>query len=131
MDLFWDTSAVVPLVFDELHTASALQAYQKGAGFFAWDWLAVEAEAALSRRKARNSEWEKWSEISRLFQWVHLPSHEWPEIRKLNRHWMLRAADAAHLYAFRRVCSILPDLRLVTFDDEQLSLASKKGFRLF
>jgi len=130
MDLFWDTSAVVPLVFDELHTSPALRAFQQGDGFFAWDWLAVETEAALSRRKARDSEWEKWSEISRLFQWVHLPPHEWIEIRKQNRQWMLRAADAAHLYAFRRVCSILPDLRLVTFDDEQRSLASKKGFHL-
>jgi len=131
MDLFWDTSAVVPLIFDEQHTLGALQAYQKGEGFFAWDWLTKETESALSRRKARNSQWEKWSEISKLFQWVHLPQNEWADIRKQNRNWMLRAADAAHLYAFRLACSILPDLRLVTFDDEQLSLASKKGFRLF
>ena len=130
MDLFWDTSAVVPLIFKELHTASALKAFERGEGFFAWDWLAVETEAALSRRKARSSQWEKWGEISRLFQWVHLPPPEWLEIRKQNRIWMLRAADAAHLYAFSRIARILPEVRLVTFDEEQRALARKKDFRL-
>jgi len=130
MDLFWDTSAVVPLIFDELHTSAATQAFERGERFFAWDWLSVETEAALSRRKARNSQWEKWSEISRLFQWVHLPPHEWLEIRKQNRHWMLRAADAAHLHAFSRMARLLPQVRLVTFDEEQRALASKKDFRL-
>jgi hypothetical protein len=43
---------------------------------------------------------------------------------------MLRAADAAHLYAFSRIFRILPDLRLVTFDEEQRALATKKDFRL-
>jgi len=130
MDLFWDTSAVVPLIFNEPHTPLALRAFQQGEGFFAWDWMAVETEAALSRRRARNSQWEKWSEISQLFQWIHLPPQEWSEIRKQNRHWMLRAADAAHLYAFSRIFCILPDLRLVTFDEEQRALATKKDFRL-
>lgn len=72
-----------------------------------------------------------WTEIRALFQRVHLPPNEWAEIQKCNRSWRLRAADAAHLYGFRRVFSILPGLRLVTFDEEQRTLASKKGFRLF
>ena len=130
MDLFWDTSAVVPLIFDEPHTLGALQAYQKGEGFFAWDWLTIETEAALSRRKARSFQWEKWSEISKLFQWVHLPQNEWADIRKQNRDWMLRATDAAHLYAFSRISRILPEIRLVTFDEEQRALATKNDFRL-
>ena len=110
--------------------ARTLQAYQKGEGFFAWDWLTLETESALSRRKARNSQWEKWSEISKLFQWVHLPQNEWADIRKQNRDWMLRATHAAHLYAFSRISRILPEVRLVTFDEEQRALATKNDFRL-
>ena len=131
MDCFWDTSAVVPLILREVHTPPAVTIYQQGVTFFAWDWMQLETEAALSRRQAQRQEWETWGKIRALFQWVHLPPNEWAEIQKCNRSWRLRAADAAHLYAFRRVFSIRPDLRLVTFDEEQRALASKKGFRLF
>lgn len=131
MECFWDTSAVVPLIFREIHSPAAQAAYGQASSFFAWDWMQVETEAALARRQARERDWKSWTEIRALFQWVHLPPNEWAEIQKYNRSWRLRAADAAHLYAFRRVFSILPDLRLVTFDDEQRALASKKGFRLF
>jgi len=130
MDGFWDTSAVVPLIFRETHSPNAQAAFRQADSFFAWDWMQVETEAALARRHARERDWRSWTELRGLFQWVHLPSGEWPEIQKLNRIWRLRAADAAHLYAFRRVSAILPELRLVTFDDEQRSLASKQGFRL-
>jgi len=130
VDGFWDTSAVVPLIFREVHSPSAQTAFRQADSFFAWDWMQVETEAALARRQARERDWKSWVEIRGLFQWVHLPLHEWPEIQKQNRSWCLRAADAAHLYAYRRVASILPDLHLVTFDEEQRSLASRKGFRL-
>ena len=130
MESFWDTSAVVPLIFRENHSSKAQTAYGQADSFFAWDWMQMETEAALARQQARERDWKKWSEIRALFQWIHLPTGEWPEIQKWNRSWRLRAADAAHLYAFRRVSAILPDLYLVSFDDEQRSLASKKGFRL-
>lgn len=130
MDLFWDTSAVVPLILQERHTDLALAAFAEAERFFAWDWMTVETEAALARRQARASQWEKWQELTRLFQWIHLPTNEWDEIRKRNRRWMLRAADAAHLYAFSRLSLLLPETRLVTFDEEQRRLASSKGFRL-
>lgn len=130
MDGFWDTSAVVPLVFREIHSPSAQSAFRQAESFFAWDWMQAETEAALARRQARERDWKSWAEIRALFQWVHLPTGEWPEIQKQNRSWRLRAVDAAHLYAYRRVAAILPDLRLITFDEEQRALAAKKGFRL-
>ena len=130
MDGFWDTSAVVPLIFREIHSPSAQAAFRQTNAFFAWDWMQLETEAALARRQARDRDWKSWAEIRGLFQWVHLPTNEWLEIQKQNRTWRLRAADAAHLYAFRRVSAILPDLCLVSFDDEQRSLALKRGFRL-
>ena len=130
MDLFWDTSAVVPLILQEKHTHLALEAFAQTERFFAWDWMAVETEAALGRRQARTFQWEKWQELSQLFQWIHLPTNEWNEIRKRNRRWMLRAADAAHLYAFSRLADILPEARLVTFDEEQRRVATTRGFRL-
>ena len=43
---------------------------------------------------------------------------------------MLRAADAAHLYAFSRISRIRPEIRLVTFDEAQRALATKNDFRL-
>lgn len=131
MDLFWETSAVVPLIFQESHSPQARKAYGLANSFFAWDWMQVETEAALARQQARERDWHLWSEIRALFQWIHLPPGEWTEIQKINRTWRLRAADAAHLYAYRRAASILPNLQLVTFDQEQRFLASKKGFRLF
>ena len=130
MDGFWDTSAVVPLIFREIHSPRAEAAFRQAESFFAWDWMQMETEAALARRQARDRDWKSWADLRGLFQWIHLPPGEWPEIQKLNRSWRLRAADAAHLYAFQRVSALLPHLRLVTFDEEQRALALKKGFRL-
>jgi len=127
---FWDTSAVVPLIFREIHTPRAQATYDQAESFFAWDWLQVEVEAALARRQAQIKNWQTWEQIRPLFQWIHIPSPEWAEIRKQNRSWHLRAADAAHLYAFTRLASIRPSLQLVTFDQEQLALARRKHWTL-
>ena len=49
---FWDTSALLALVFDEPHSASASEALEATTEFHAWDWLTVEAKASLTRRRA-------------------------------------------------------------------------------
>lgn len=130
MDCFWDTSAVVPLILREVHTPPAVTIYQQGVTFFAWDWMQLETEAALSRRQAQRQDWETWGKIRALFQWVHLPRTDWSEIQNCNREWRLRAADAAHMYAFTRLSSIRPSLRLITFDSDQIILAQRKRWPL-
>lgn len=126
MDCFWDTSAVVPLILREVHSRRAVTIYDQVVNFFAWDWMQLETEAALSRRQAHRKEWETWERVRALFQWVHIPRTEWLEIQNYNREWRLRAADAAHMYAFTRLNSIRPSLHLITFDADQLVLAQRK-----
>jgi hypothetical protein len=70
---FWDTSAVVPLIFREIHTPRAQATYDQAESFFAWDWLQVEVEAALARRQAQTKNWQAWEQIRPLFQWIHIP----------------------------------------------------------
>jgi hypothetical protein len=45
MHLFWDTSAVIPLIMREPHTARAHRAHAAGRRALAWSWMRVEAEA--------------------------------------------------------------------------------------
>lgn len=128
MRLFWDTSAIVPLIFQEPHTASALRARAATHQAFAWNWMRVEAEAALLRRKVRPAEWKNLEKLFSVFIWLDLDSGDLSSLCRFNKPLGLRAMDSGHLFVFSKAHSADEALSLVTFDQEMRGAAEKRGF---
>lgn len=123
MHLFFDTSAVVPLLLQEPGSKAAGEAYVAGETFYAWNWMRVETEAALVRRRADAATWRNWRSLQRCFMWLGLPESATGEVSAFNRELGLRAADAGHLFVFEKATAAIQDLRLVTLDKEMAAAA--------
>jgi len=131
VELFFDTSAIVPILIEEPHSEKAIQAWTKAKNVWAWRWLQVETEAALSRRKAPAVAWQKWHQVSAVFGWLDIDDRQYSQLRVFNRTLRLRAADAGHLYTFHLAVPILPELKLVCFDQEIIRAAEVLGLDCF
>lgn len=127
MQTFWDTSAIIPLLLKEPHTIEAQAVWTKSTRAWAWRWLILETEAALSRRKARAEAWSQWAHLSASLTLIDLNSARWDALRAFNRGLGLRAVDAAHLFIFERASTAIPGLQLVTFDQEMSVAADRLG----
>ena len=124
MRLFLDTSALVPLLVAEVHTAAAQRAWRDADSIFAWEWMRVEAEAALLRRQLLGQTQTALNELCAAIHFVASPDGWIPELCRFNRPLRLRAADAGHVYMMSRCAESVPDLHLVTFDEEMKHAAT-------
>jgi len=131
VNVFFDTSAVVPLIFREPRSAQARQAWNESSLRIGWQWLRVETEAALCRRKGNAAAWSLWRKIETGIHWVEPDGEWWEHLKVFNRGVGLRAADAGHLYVMERCAASVADLVLVTFDGEMANVAKKRGVGLF
>ena len=131
MILFWDTSAIVAAVQQEPHSDAARKAVAAATCSFAWAWLKVEAESALGRRGATALQWAELAKQLAALRFEHIPQEELSRLCSQNREWRLRAADAGHLFCFTRVAAVIPDVQLVTFDDEMLAVARRLALPLW
>lgn len=127
---FFDTSAVIPLVLKEERSNEIDGHWSDFTERWAWSWLIVEAEAALTRQRADAIAWRQWGRISRSLTLVELSSQDRRILCAFNRGIGLRAADAAHLFLFDRLSQQLDDLQLVTFDREMSQAATETGMAL-
>ena len=127
MELFFDTSAVVPLILAEPHSRRAIETWDQATRVWAWRWLQVEAEAALGRRRAEARAWRQWRSVSSAMTWLDLEARMWPQLCAFNRPLRLRAADAGHLYTYTGAASVVPNLKLVCFDTEMREAAKALG----
>lgn len=124
---FFDTSAVVPLLLMEPHSEAAGQLWETTTGRYAWQWLRVEAEAALVRRRAPSVAWSHWRTLETTINWIE-PQKGWQtSLRLFNRGIGLRAADAGHLYVMEQCQQSIPSLQLITFDLEMRDAAKARG----
>ena len=130
MELFFDTSAVVPLLLDEPFSKKACLAWERANRVWGWRWLQVEAEAALCRRKAPATAWRQWAQLSAGFNWLDLETKSFPLLRAFNRPLRLRAADAGHLYTLQLATQVIPSMKLVCFDKELKRAAKLLGLDL-
>jgi predicted nucleic acid-binding protein len=124
MRVYFDTSAVIPLVLAEKHTEAVRSAWPNISDRWAWSWLVVEAEAALVRQKADADAWTEWSRVLRSLNLVELNPSDHGALRAFNRGLGLRAVDAGHLFLFDRLSREVDGLQLLTFDRE-MSQAAK------
>jgi predicted nucleic acid-binding protein len=127
---FWDASAVVPLLFEEKNTATAEEIILGSEQVFAWEWMWVEVEAALVRRKGNSGDWNHWNQIRNRFIGVVYPDPFMESLLTFNRQLGLRAADAGHVYVFETLTQDLPDLHMVTFDREMAAAVKTLGLNL-
>lgn len=124
MRVYFDTSAVLPLVLVETHSEPMRSAWPNFTERWAWSWLVMEAEAALVRQKADADAWSEWARVARSLTLVELNPHDHGALRAFNRGLGLRAADAGHLFLFDRLLREIDGMQLVTFDRE-MSQAAK------
>lgn len=127
MDVFWDTSAMVALLLQEPSSAAARAAWTRTSRAWAWRWAVMEAEAALSRRKAPPSAWSQWAVLQGSLRLLDLDPAHWEALRAFNRGLRLRAADAAHVFVCERAATAVPRLNFITFDTEQAAAARSIG----
>jgi len=125
--VFFDTSALVPLVLRESNSREAASVWRECTEAWAWDWMKVEAEAALTRRKADTRAWSAWRSLSGNFNLGTLNPDQFDALRAFNRSASLRASDAGHLFVFDKMLDALPDLQLLTFDTEMTAAANRMG----
>jgi predicted nucleic acid-binding protein len=119
------------LVLDEVHSAKSLKAMEAGKRFLAWDWIQVEAHAALFRRKAAPEEHKSMQTILGQFELLSFDSQEYPAIQKILRKHKLRAADAGHLHCLLNAKRLAPEVSFVCFDHELTKAAELEGMQLF
>jgi len=128
--VFFDTSAWVPLLLREAATENMRTAKKQVSEIWAWEWMRVETEAALTRRKATPQSWIVWKELQTEVSWVDLDSDQTDSLCSFNRALGLRAADVGHLFVFDRLFAELPDLVLLTLDGEMAAAARRIGLPL-
>ena len=131
MHAYWDTSALVALVFKEEHSVIAQRASEATHAIYMWEWGRVEAEAALSRRGAGKEDWQYLDEIFSATTWISTDRKFLAAVARANREWKLRTMDAGHLYAARCLGAGLPRLLLVSFDLELCAAAAQVGLECF
>lgn len=138
MVIFWDTSAIVPLLVAE-PTSSAVAGVARASRFLVWWGTAVECLSAIARREGDGTLSREGAEQAR--QRLRVLRESWSEVnpseqvrenaeRVLLRH-PLRAADALQLGAALRWAENSPrDHRFHTLDGRLSEAARKEGFEL-
>ena len=137
--IFWDSSAIVPLLVDESHRDTLLGLLRREPGMIVWWGASVECASAIARREREGflGAPEAGQALDRLRTMVG----EWNEVlatdavrgtalRMLRVH-PLRAADSLQLAAAFVAAEHDPaSLDFVSLDDRLIEAASREGFRI-
>ena len=135
---YWDTSALVPLIFPEAESERMKRLYAQEPEICTWVFTPVELASALSRRRREGIPAGALLEARRLL--LNL-QREWREIREilavreqairlLDAH-PLRAADALQLAAALAAAGDRPEsVEFVTLDDRLAEAARREGFKV-
>jgi predicted nucleic acid-binding protein len=136
---FWDASAIVPMLLEEVWTPQAQALADVDSDMFVWWGSKVECVSAVSRVERTSPHEAKaiaiaYDRLNRLAERWHEvePSEVVREaaIRLLRVH-PLRAADALQLAAAFVAADQRPaSLAFVTFDERLALAAAKEGFIL-
>lgn len=137
--IFWDTSAVVPLIVDEPATAIAREAVERDQSMIVWWATSIECLSAIARREHDRSLSRHSAEQAR--QALSLLGAAWTEVlageevrehagRLLLRH-RLRTGDALQLAAALTWARGRPrQHRIATLDERLAAAARGEGFGL-
>jgi predicted nucleic acid-binding protein len=134
---FWDSSAIVPLLVQEVNSPSMQELVCQDPDLIVWYGTRVELESAINRRLregslSRDQEQTVRSDLKLLEQaWHEVQPTESVRHRALRllRVHPLRATDAFQLAAALIACSDSPEfLEFVTVDIRLREAAEREGF---
>lgn len=131
--LYWDASAVLSLLFDDIHSPAALSWWrQEGAVHLLSSLAYVEVAAVIARLERTGALDASLTETA----YANLASLGWRRTAALPDHdlvapqarrWPLRGADLWHLACACTLHRHLPELRLLTFDSRLHDAAAGEG----
>lgn len=130
MQAYWDTSAILALIFEEPNSLDAQVASKQAGNIYMWEWAQVEAESALLRRGAEKQDWDYLNEIFSVVNWVSSDKRLIESVKVANKKWKLRTMDAAHLYIASQLDRVLDNFALVSFDKEMRAAARSDGLKV-
>jgi predicted nucleic acid-binding protein len=136
---FWDSSAIVPVIFDEPVSPQVRALAEDGARIAVWWATVVECASAIARRERRGElgAREVGDAIALLDgladRWIEVPPID--RVRDVARRIVtvhdVRAADALQLAAARAASDEHPaQLPFVTLDERLATAARREGFRV-
>jgi len=120
--VYWDASAVLSLLFDDIHTENALSWWKRSRTVHLLSSLAfVETAAVIGRLERTGSLDAPLTETAyaNLAAWGWRKTSIQPDSELAGtyaRRWPLRGADLWHLACACTLLRQLPELRLLTFD---------------
>jgi predicted nucleic acid-binding protein len=134
---FWDSSAVVPLLVDEVTTDAMLALVQEDPAVLVWWATEVECVSAIARLE-RKDDLSSDATLAALERLDAL-AEGWSEVqpvesarraaRRLLRVHSLRSADALQLAAAVVAAEGQPaSLEIVSLDDRLIEAARREGF---
>ncbi len=127
MTTFWDTSAILPLVYKEVHTPAAQTAADRAGPHFAWEWLRVEARLAIARRGNQPDRVRRLGEWFESADWQELGSEKLADVIDLGVRHRLRAANAGHLFTLLQTRRLFAEIVFVCFDEDLAAAAKAEG----
>jgi len=136
---FWDSSAIVPLVFEEANSRAVDRALDEDPVVTVWWATPVECVSAAARRErekthssdAINSAIARIDELALSWIVVNTSAFVADAARRLLRYHSLRAADALQLAAAISASNQVPkSLPFVCFDKRLRQAAMREGFQL-
>lgn len=136
---YWDSSAIVPLLVEEVLTDPILSLYKRDRTTVTWWGTKVECASALAR--VERSGGLEPSAASEAFDRLEVLADTWHEIepgaavretaQRFLRVHDLRAADALQLAAAFWASEVHPPtLEVVTLDDRLAIAAEREGFEV-
>ena len=135
--MFWDTSAIVPLLVDQPATTSVRDRARSDPGMVVWWGTSVECASAIARLERERVLDEAATDIARgllddlVGAWYEVAPTETVRghARRLLLRHALRAADALQLGAALIWAEDRPDAhRFCTLDDRLAAAARLEGF---
>lgn len=137
--IFWDSSAVVPLLVDEPPRGALLDLRRRDSGMVVWWGTPVECASAIARRERDGG--IGTAAAGQALDRLRTLAGEWHEIlatdavrsaaQRMLRVHPLRAADSLQLAAaFVAAEHDPPSLEFVSLDDRLLDAAAREGFRI-
>lgn len=136
--IFWDSSAIVPLLLVESPRNALLDLLKQDPAIVVWWATPVECASAIARRERDGA--LKTAEANRALERLHGLTAEWHEVlpsdavrnaaQRMLRVHPLRAADSLQLAAAFIAAEHEPaSLSLVSLDQRLVEAADREGFR--
>ena len=128
---FWDTSSLVALVFEEIHSPLSRKARDFGGRRLAWSWMQIEAYSALARRGGQVQAYDLLRFLLGQFEFISIGLEDHPSLERIMDKHRLKAADTGHLFCLMKSKVVAPDVSFVCCDNELSRAAHAEGVRIF